>query len=496
MSNRNRYGALTSRSVLESDEELRRSLLGDDQGPLPAGFAIPADVTLPEYAPADAALDTLPPDWLPPPDLSHRDSPARLRDVDTHGGLPPGAPRPDLSNLEPGPAPQSGGSGISEGRMSKILQSLAAAGTASKLPDSFYAPVLDTAAADERRRQAGEMHTARLGDIKSRTEIARMAAVNAQQARAAARDRDDPASPGSQAAREAFEAAAKASPDWLERFRPMLNTYSEAQITKTLLPLLKDHEKATYEAARHTADRAARERIAQRLANARSQNVDDKEARDDLKHERRLAELDRKQQITDVRDLSKALGDLPAMRNNMEILADIANEEDIPGVGLIAGRMPNFAKSERGQLATQAALSIMAAYMKQTSGAAVSEPEAKRLLAARGINPAGSESEFRLGVRRLLTEIRDAARATEARADPRALELARQRGVVTSDDLPQWSGQPGTPITRGGGQRSAPTATQRPASGKVRVSNGRETLLIDSADISDARRDGYTPVGE
>lgn len=141
----------------------------------------------------------------------------------------------------------------------------------------------------------------------------------------------------------------------------------------------------------------------------------------------------------DVEALSKRLEQTPAMRNDLETLQSFAGESDVPGVGPVASRIPDWASwllSSDALRLRQAQKGILGTIIKEQSGTAASEGEIARKLAELGMGPGATDEQFRLGLQRLTKNVRDSVRSKEAGARPEALKIARERGVVTSADIP------------------------------------------------------------
>lgn len=151
-------------------------------------------------------------------------------------------------------------------------------------------------------------------------------------------------------------------------------------------------------------------------------------ARSDAAADKAEKDLDKQ-----IETLSKRTEAAPAMRNDLREL-EAGDQEDIPGVGPIAGRLPMWMLSEDGKRKRQAARGLVGTIIKERSGTAASEKEIDRIMEETGLNMA-NEEQFRLGVDRLREQVTDVLRAKEAGARPEAVEEARRRGLVTSKDI-------------------------------------------------------------
>lgn len=133
--------------------------------------------------------------------------------------------------------------------------------------------------------------------------------------------------------------------------------------------------------------------------------------------------------------LSKRTEGAPALRNDLATLDKYAAEKDIPGVGPLAGRMPNILTSDEGIEVRQAAKGVLSTLIREKSGTAASDREVERLMEELGMGDGATEAQFRLGLTRLRQQAVDTLKTKEAGARPEAVQEARRRGLVTSDDL-------------------------------------------------------------
>lgn len=122
--------------------------------------------------------------------------------------------------------------------------------------------------------------------------------------------------------------------------------------------------------------------------------------------------------------------------------------------------------------------SVVQTSLKQILGAQFTEKEGRAIL-QRAFNPRLSEQQNAARVETLLTELQEAARAKQEAADY----------FSTYGTLKGYKGR----IVRGL-QDAAPSFAAEQQSNipaKIRVSNGREILEIDGADLQEAEKDGY-----
>jgi hypothetical protein len=163
---------------------------------------------------------------------------------------------------------------------------------------------------------------------------------------------------------------------------------------------------------------------------------------------------------SDVQGLSKRMESAPGLARDISTLATAAQQPDIPGVGPIAGRLPDWMISDEGVKVRQAARGIIRNVIHESSGTAASDQEVDRIMGELGMKMGGSEDAFRLGLEGLAQKTRALLKAKEAGYRPEAVELARKRGMTLSSDIPQYSA----------GGSSGPTPTgrmKRDASGVV-----------------------------
>lgn len=147
----------------------------------------------------------------------------------------------------------------------------------------------------------------------------------------------------------------------------------------------------------------------------------------------------------DIETLSKRLEGLPGQKNDLATLVKYAEMKSIPGVGPVAGRVPDWIASDEAVRLRQSAKGVLGQLIKEQSGTAASEPEVERKLDELGMGPGASEAKFRSGLERLLNNVRANAKSKEAIAKEPTIQEARRRGLVTSEDLPHYSADGGAP---------------------------------------------------
>jgi hypothetical protein len=194
-----------------------------------------------------------------------------------------------------------------------------------------------------------------------------------------------------------------------------------------------------FEAEQSRLDRESRER-----EGARNRAVD----RERLSVGKEGAALEK-----DVGELTKRLEGLPAMKNDLGILVKAAEQDDIPGIGLIDSRTPDALSSNDAISVRQAAKGVLRVLIKEQSGSAASDKEVDAKMEELGMGKGATEDSFRQGLQRLIGNVRDSARSKEAGVRPAAVDEARRRGAVTSGDLPSYSA----------GQKAAPAGKPKAA---------------------------------
>lgn len=140
----------------------------------------------------------------------------------------------------------------------------------------------------------------------------------------------------------------------------------------------------------------------------------------------------------DVENLSKRLEGAPAMRQDLSTLTQAAKQEDIPGVGPIAGWLPDWMVSADGKKVRQAMRGVVRSTIHETSGTAASEGEVERIMGELGFKEGGGEDAWRMGLEGVAEKTKALLRTKEAGYLPEAVKVARQRGMVTSEDVPTY----------------------------------------------------------
>ncbi len=152
------------------------------------------------------------------------------------------------------------------------------------------------------------------------------------------------------------------------------------------------------------------------------------------------AAANRQGQLDDkaVLDLSKRNEGTAAIKQDLDTLIKISQEDDIPGVGVFDGRKPDLLVGSDGIRARQAARGLQGGVIKQRSGLTVSDKELTRLLGELGMGDGATEESYRLGLKRLIQQAHEAGKGVEAGYRPEVVQEARRRGMTTSQDLPDY----------------------------------------------------------
>jgi hypothetical protein len=161
----------------------------------------------------------------------------------------------------------------------------------------------------------------------------------------------------------------------------------------------------------------------------------------------------------------KALAEL-AQRSQpaAEMLADIetvnhyiSSSRDIPGVGVVEGRVPEFLRTQDGNAVWQSANRLASNIILAKSGKAATDVERRNMLEQYGIRPGSTDSAFVLGMQALTRDAAATLGNIEAGFDRPVVEQRRALGGVTSRDIPAPAAAPG------GGTPGAPSPTGRRA---------------------------------
>lgn len=150
---------------------------------------------------------------------------------------------------------------------------------------------------------------------------------------------------------------------------------------------------------------------------------------------------------------------------------------DIPGYGLAGGMTPDWVASKDAQKLRQAVQRLANIQLKDRSGSAVSDQEYKRFQQEFGAGTWKTEQQLRNGLQQYRNIVGRVTKELEASAPQSALQEYKGRdGSAKSELIPQ-------------GKKKSTTSSA--PSGKVRVSDGKETLEIDASDLEHAEADGF-----
>jgi hypothetical protein len=194
----------------------------------------------------------------------------------------------------------------------------------------------------------------------------------------------------------------------------------------------------------------------------------------------------------DVMALSKRIEGNPMLLNDLGTLQKFASEKSIPGVGLVAGSVPNALMGDDALRVRQAALGIITTLLREQSGLAVTENEVQRKLQELGMGPRATEKEFRNGVERLTRNVRAHLIGKESGFDDEIVETVRRRGMPLAENLSDYT-------VKGGQRRAQPRPSNMPP-GPLGGREARRAAGHGGQDIPAPRRppepggqSGWTP---
>lgn len=162
-----------------------------------------------------------------------------------------------------------------------------------------------------------------------------------------------------------------------------------------------------------------------------------------------------------INKLKEAMSELSAMNDDTSFVS-----------GRVVGRMPDLLKSNEAIVLRDKVRSAANDALKATLGTVFTEREGERIM-----NQAYDE---RLPPSENAKRIRGALEELETRANN---QEAKARYFEENGSLKGYKGAGSASV----GQKTVP--------GKVRVTNGKETLEIDEADLEDAKKDGFKVAG-
>lgn len=175
-------------------------------------------------------------------------------------------------------------------------------------------------------------------------------------------------------------------------------------------------------------------------AESRAERAERRQASQAEINERARLAREQKQGATnekDLQELAKRSQSSGAMKDDLETINRyIERGGDLPGVGPLAGRLPELFVSAEGTELRQAATRAVQNLIYQKSGKAITEQEAQRVMAGNGMGTGQSETAFKKGMQALAREMQTALRDTESGFRPEIVKERNERGGTTSSDLP------------------------------------------------------------
>jgi hypothetical protein len=182
--------------------------------------------------------------------------------------------------------------------------------------------------------------------------------------------------------------------------------------------------------AESRADRLARQQQTQAEINERAR----------LAREQRAEDANNRS----LQKLAKDTEDAGLMRDDINTIVSHLNREgnDLPGVGPIAGGVPEILLESDGTNLRQAAIRAYRTMLRLESGLTVTDDEARAQLQAYGMGPGKSEDAFRQGMAALAKRAKRALSDAEAGYDREIVDERRARGGVTSQDIPMPGPRP------------------------------------------------------
>lgn len=191
------------------------------------------------------------------------------------------------------------------------------------------------------------------------------------------------------------------------------------------------------------------------------------------KGERQRAALEQRQKEGLDRSLQKLATDTEEaglMKDDLGVIIGALNSEgnDLPGVGPLAGGLPELFLSEEGTRLRQATIRAYRTMLRLESGLTVTDDEAAAQLEAYGVGGGKSEDAFRRGMASLAQRARRALSNAESGYDEDVVKERQARGGVTSRDIPA----PGP----------------RPTGERIRMADGSMWEVLDNGKARPVRR--------
>jgi hypothetical protein len=143
-----------------------------------------------------------------------------------------------------------------------------------------------------------------------------------------------------------------------------------------------------------------------------------------------------RQNEKDLAELAKRAQPGTQMKDDLETVNGFISSGELPGVGIINGRLPEFLISKDGTRLRQAASRLVQNLIYAKSGKAITEQEAQRVMEGNGMGPNQSDKAFIQGMQALAREAQASMRNIEAGFSPEVVEMRHERGGTTAADLP------------------------------------------------------------
>lgn len=159
----------------------------------------------------------------------------------------------------------------------------------------------------------------------------------------------------------------------------------------------------------------------------------------------------------------QALGkDLESAGDGVKALGAIATQmgkKDIPGIGRLDGFVWEDLISSDGKKMRQAAKQLVALYTHARSGAQASDAEREAHRKAYGLNEDGPEESFRIGIETMARDYVQLIKNKEAKYNEAVRAKYKERGGVTSEDIPVMPKPGGGKSSTAGGKTTKTSAT-------------------------------------
>lgn len=191
------------------------------------------------------------------------------------------------------------------------------------------------------------------------------------------------------------------------------------------------------EIARMRADEGRKDRYlrSQELLMRAKEGAEARKSAAEQKRTDMLARQDEKDQA----ELAKRLQAASDAKNDLDLVMRYATGtegEDIPGIGWGVSGLPGALVSQEGSDLRQAAIRLYRNKVRMESGQTVTPQEAATALEARGMGTWKTEGQWRSGMKALAGETAAAMRNIESGFNPSVVATRRERGGITSADIP------------------------------------------------------------